>query len=79
MRFGLGPAGRTEVSHSDLPRNGNLILAMIVKETRGMEEELNGVVKDQEDHSETLQPERVCVFVCERENDYAINAAIHNH
>ena len=67
MRFGLGPAGGTEVSHSDLPRNGNLILAVIVKETRGMEEKLNRVVKDQEDHSKTLEPERERVCVCVRE------------
>jgi hypothetical protein len=40
-----------------------------------MEKELDGVVKDQEYHSETLEPER------ERENDYVlvIYAALECH
>ena len=64
MRFGLEPAGGREVNHFDLPRNGNFILAMVVKETRGVEEKLNRVVKDQKDHSKTLEPDSVCVCVC---------------
>ena len=43
-----------------------------------MEEELNRVVKDQENHSKTLQSERERVCVCEREREND-NAVIHNH
>ena len=53
MRFGLEPAeqeGEREYRRCDLPRNSNVILAVIVKQTGSMEEELNRIVKYQEDH-----------------------------